>query len=107
MDSAATPKRYRLLGPDGRTYESATPGTLGGNFKAKIYGRLDCSSAIKALPRGYSQHRVFFADEVAAVAAGYRPCGNCMRERYRAWKSGGIPGSLEYPWMVAPPGQGT
>jgi methylphosphotriester-DNA--protein-cysteine methyltransferase len=28
---------------------------------------------------------VFFADEATALAAGYRPCGTCMREEYRAW----------------------
>ncbi|AUX42329.1 metal-binding protein [Sorangium cellulosum] len=82
-------KAYWLLGADGRRYESATPGALGGNAKAKIYGRLDCGSALAAI-RGYgpayTQHRVFFADEEAAIAAGYRPCGNCMRERFTAWK---------------------
>jgi methylphosphotriester-DNA--protein-cysteine methyltransferase len=32
-------------------------------------------------------HRVFFEDEAAAVAAGYRPCGVCMPEEYAAWKA--------------------
>jgi methylphosphotriester-DNA--protein-cysteine methyltransferase len=31
------------------------------------------------------EHRVFFADEDVAVAAGYRPCGNCLRPKYREW----------------------
>jgi methylphosphotriester-DNA--protein-cysteine methyltransferase len=31
-------------------------------------------------------HRVFFADEATAIAAGYRPCGACLRERYAEWK---------------------
>lgn len=31
-------------------------------------------------------HRVFFADEQTAIAAGYRPCAVCLRERYREWK---------------------
>ena len=30
---------------------------------------------------------LIFADEATAIAAGYRPCANCMREEYRAWKS--------------------
>ena len=79
-------KKYRLVGLDGREYESEHPGTLGGNANARIYGRLDCSSALRALPHGYAQHRVFFADEATAIAAGYRPCGICLREAYRAWK---------------------
>ncbi|HTN86513.1 MAG TPA: hypothetical protein VL242_22590, partial [Sorangium sp.] len=82
-------KTYWLLGPDGHRYESTTPGTLGGNARAKIYGRLDCGSALAAIRdhgEAYTQHRVFFADEEAAVAAGYRPCGNCMRDRFVAWR---------------------
>lgn len=79
-------KQYKLLGPDG-PYLSDSPGVLGGNGKLKIYGRLDCGSAIRALPQGYAAHRVFFADEAAAIASGYRPCGNCLREQYRAWKA--------------------
>ncbi|WP_437737375.1 PD-(D/E)XK nuclease family protein [Sorangium sp. So ce1335] len=82
-------KAYWLLGPDGHRYESMTPGTLGGNAKAKIYGRLNCGSALASIRdygESYTRHRVFFADEDAAIAAGYRPCGNCMRARFVAWK---------------------
>ena len=40
----------------------------------KIYGRLDCPSALRAIAAGgYVASRVFFADELTAVAAGYRP----------------------------------
>lgn len=81
-----TGKRYRLLGPDGTLTESATPGLLGGNRRLKIYGRLDCPSAVRALARGYSARRVFFADEATAIAAGYRPCGSCMRAAHARWK---------------------
>jgi methylphosphotriester-DNA--protein-cysteine methyltransferase len=53
----------------------------------RIYGRLDCPSALRALASGgYVAHRVFFADEATAVAAGYRPCARCLPERYRDWK---------------------
>jgi methylphosphotriester-DNA--protein-cysteine methyltransferase len=31
---------------------------------------------------------VFFADEAAARAAGYRPCERCMPAAYAAWKAG-------------------
>jgi len=78
---------YTLLGPDGRPYRSATRGTLGGYRRCRIYGRLDCPSARRAVARGqYVRHRVFFADEATALAAGYRPCAMCMPARYRAWK---------------------
>ena len=80
-----TGKQYRLIGSDGQETLSAVRGTLGGNRRRRIYGRLDCRSAVGALATGYAKHRVFFADEATALAAGYRPCGTCMREEYRAW----------------------
>ena len=79
-------KTYTLLDRDGRPYSSQAPGTLGGHRRSKIYGRLDCPSALRWIAQGkYVQHRVFFADEDVAIAAGYRPCGACLRPRYRQW----------------------
>jgi hypothetical protein len=81
-------KTYTLLGPDGRPCRAPTKGTWGGHSRLKIYGRLDCPSAVRAIARGgYVRHRVFFADEDTAIAAGYRPCAVCCAERYRAWKA--------------------
>lgn len=83
-------KTYKLLGANGSIYESDTPGEFGGNSKMKIYGRLDCPSAnstIRRFPGQYEKHRVFFADERTALAAGYRPCGNCLRQKYRDYKA--------------------
>jgi hypothetical protein len=82
-------KRYRLVGPDGREVFSPVPGTLGGTRRGRLYGRLDCPSALRALTRGgsYATARVFFADEVNAIAAGFRPCAVCMPSAYRAWKT--------------------
>ena len=80
-------KRYRLLGADGREVQSATPGTVGGHRRSKVYGRLDCPSALRWIARGhYVRHRVFFADEETAVSAGYRPCAVCLPEAYAAWR---------------------
>ena len=80
-------KIYKMLNGKGITIESTTPGILGGNSKAKIYGRLNCPSANAALRKGYSEHRVFFATEKDAIDAGYRPCGTCMKEQYKKWKT--------------------
>ena len=78
---------YTLQGPDG-PYASETAGTLGGHRGTKVYGRLDCRAAQASLARGhYVKHRVFFADEETAVAAGFRPCGVCLPEQYRRWRS--------------------
>ncbi|MEU9748261.1 Ada metal-binding domain-containing protein [Streptomyces niveus] len=82
--------RYVLVGRDGAPYPSATPGTLGGHSRGRLYGRLDCPSALRALARGrYAEHRVFFADEATAVAAGYRPCAVCLPREYARWRAGG------------------
>lgn len=80
-------KEHVLIGRDGRSYRSGSPGTLGGHRRTRIYGRLDCPVALRAIARrGYVRHRVFFAEEEAAIAAGYRPCARCLPDRYAAWK---------------------
>lgn len=56
-------KTYTLLGVDGKSYQSSTPGLLGGHKKLKIYGRLDCPSALRYIAKGqYVKNRVFFKD---------------------------------------------
>ena len=81
-------REYKLIGKDGTPYVSQTPGQLGGHKRLKIYGRLDCPSALRHIAKGhYVKHRVFFANESDAVAAGYRPCAVCMREEYKQWKA--------------------
>lgn len=55
---------------------------FGGNKTLKIYGTLTCSSG----KRMKVENRVFFETEAAAIRAGYRPCGHCMTEKYKAWK---------------------
>jgi methylphosphotriester-DNA--protein-cysteine methyltransferase len=54
-----------------------------GNSKLKIYGKLCCTSG-KRMKTG---NRVFFQSEEEARTAGYRPCGNCMRDAYLLWKA--------------------
>ena len=85
-------KLYRLIGPDGSEVVSPVPGTLGGHRRNKVYGRLDCVGARRWIEKGhYVRHRVFFADEATAVAAGYRPCARCLPDEYRAWKAARAP----------------
>jgi hypothetical protein len=79
---------YELIGPDGRAHPSPVPGTLGGHRRARLYGRLDCPSALRAIAKGgYIRHRVFFADAPTALAAGYRPCAVCLPHEYAKWKA--------------------
>ena len=83
-----TAKTYTLLGPDRQPYQSTIAGTLGGHWRGRVYGRLDCPAALRAIARGgYIRNRVFFADEQTAVAAGYRPCAVCLPEEYAPWKA--------------------
>jgi len=78
---------YHLLDENGKVYESLVPGKLGGHRKLKIYGKLDCHSALRYINKGqYIKHRVFFFDEETAKKAGYRPCAICMPEEYYDWK---------------------
>ncbi|HEY0271875.1 MAG TPA: Ada metal-binding domain-containing protein [Chitinophaga sp.] len=58
--------------------------TMGGYKKARIYGLLRCSSGKSMQPA----NRVFFRHEAEALANGYRPCGNCLPEKYKKWKAG-------------------
>ena len=95
---------YRLTGPDGKIDECKNPGKLGGNGEAHIYGKLDCLSAARALTAIDARdrlHRVFFASEEDAIAAGYRPCGTCMPEAYVTWKRGPKSGT-PYRWQRQP-----
>lgn len=81
-------RTYTLTGADGLAFKSPTKGRLGGHRKSKIYGRLDCAGALRWIAKGhYVKNRVFFADEETAIAAGYRPCANCLAEIYNAWKA--------------------
>lgn len=53
-----------------------------GNSNLKIYGTLRCASG----KRMKKSHRVFFATETEAIANSYRPCGHCLRDKYKKWK---------------------
>lgn len=86
--TSTSTKLYTLLGRDGVPYRTPIPGAFGGHRKNRLYGRLDCRSALSAIARGhYVRHRVFFQDEPTAIAAGYRPCAVCLPEKYAEWKA--------------------
>lgn len=84
-------KQYKLLGPDGKVYLSDKKGLYGGCRSTKIYGRMDCSAALRALNSPgrevYIRNRVFFQDEATALAAGFRPCGRCLRDKYKEYQA--------------------
>ena len=59
---------------------------LAGNCKLKIYGLLSCRSG----KRMHKINRVFFKSEITALQHGYRPCGHCMKNKYKNWKDGSV-----------------
>jgi hypothetical protein len=90
---------WTLVGPDRKPYVSDQPGTLGGNRRSRIYGRLDCPAALRAIARGgYVSHRVCFLSEDHARAAGYRPCAVCLPAAYASWKA--QQGSGQSAWPI-------
>ncbi|MDP9959982.1 Ada metal-binding domain-containing protein [Chryseobacterium lathyri] len=56
---------------------------FGGNHKLKIYGLLQCSSG----KRMKKENRVFFISEKEALENNYRPCGHCMKVKYKLWRN--------------------
>ena len=52
-----------------------------GNKNLNIYGLLNCKSG-KRMKR---ENRVFFSSEKEALEAGFRPCGHCLRDKYKTW----------------------
>ncbi len=106
------PKVYHLTGPDGKVYDSYEKGLLGGydnhyhgdyydSKNRSVYGRLDCPAALRALEApthaSYELHRVFFRNEDDAIAAGFRPCGRCLPEKFAVWKAGKDPRTAPFP----------
>lgn len=94
-------KLYTLIGRDGKPFLSSEKGEFGGNRSTKVYGRMDCPAALRALSLDsrdvYIKNRVFFPDEATALAAGFRPCGTCLRERYKQWKAGQLDAITQLP----------
>lgn len=56
---------------------------FGGYAPGKIYGTLSCGSG----RRMKMKNRVFFSSEEEAIKCGFRPCGNCMPDAHKRWKS--------------------
>ena len=52
------------------------------------YSRKEVAEILSLIKKGkYVKHRVFFLNEETAILAGYRPCGVCLKEKYKIWKN--------------------
>jgi methylphosphotriester-DNA--protein-cysteine methyltransferase len=58
--------------------------TFAGNSRLRIIGKLRCWSGRKMK----KENRVFFHSYEDGLAAGYRPCGHCMKTEYQQWLNG-------------------
>ncbi len=77
-------KEYELISREGQSYMSPIKGLFGGycRGKQKLYGRLDCRSALQWIAKGhYVKYRVFFATRADAEGAGYRSCKICKPQK--------------------------
>jgi hypothetical protein len=52
MDNGRSGKTYTLMGADRKSHKSETSGTYGGHRKTKVYGRMDCPTALRAIAKG-------------------------------------------------------
>ena len=109
-DQPTSTKPYKIAKPipQGRSKfsitESELPGILGGNRDNRTYGEMDCKSALSWISKGhYVKQRVFFHSEEDAIACGFRPCGTCMKDKFKIWNEGGTPQTKGYPWKIVPP----
>ncbi|WP_462220891.1 alpha-ketoglutarate-dependent dioxygenase AlkB [Ferruginibacter sp.] len=64
---------------------------LAGNLNLNIYGLLSCKSG----KRMKKENRIFFLSEKIAIENGYRPCGRCMKEKYKTGKMHLFPNSAD------------
>jgi hypothetical protein len=81
-----TAKTYTLLGPDRQTYQSATPGALGGYRPGRVYGRLDCPAGTSGIACSSPTSR-----PPPRPGTGHAPCA-CPTST-RSGRQGARPGS--------------
>ena len=79
---------WKLVGPAGKPYASAVPGTLGGHCRNHIYGRLDCPAALRAIARG--GYRNYGLESPRLLKRGMK-----SRSLFGAWGMG-RPGGLAH-----------
>jgi hypothetical protein len=83
----AAPDRGSLMGNRGRLHRP--DGTLGParwTTKAWIACALDFGDRHRTIMAPGSYTELFFLDEATAYAAGHRPCAECRREAFRAFR---------------------
>jgi hypothetical protein len=83
----ATPERGTLFGNRGVLH--ADDGTIVRRHALQrwIYCRLEFKGRRRKLLQPGRYTELFFLDEATALAAGHRPCAECMRERFNQFRA--------------------
>ncbi len=88
MQDEFSNSEFSITDSNNQQFLSKIKGNWGGHKLLKIFGKLNCPSALYWIDKGhYTKHRVFFHNVKNAMQAGYRPCAKCLPEAYSAWKS--------------------
>jgi hypothetical protein len=86
-DIVADPARGALMGNRGRLHEpDGTLGTARWATKAWIACALSFKDRRRTIMAPGSYTELFFLDEATACAAGHRPCAECRRAAFRAFR---------------------
>ncbi len=83
----AHPARGMLMGNRGILHEGGTLGTRRWTHPHWITCRLAFKDRRRALMAPGAYTELFFLDEAVACAAGHRPCAECRRAEYLAFKA--------------------
>ncbi|WP_237569496.1 hypothetical protein [Mycolicibacterium lacusdiani] len=82
----ATPARGSLVGNRGVLHDDAKRIVRASNSILWISCRLEFNGRKQEVMRPGRYTQLFFLDDAVALAAGHRPCGECRRESYRAYR---------------------
>jgi len=83
----ATPARGTLMGNRGCLHDSQGNIRRGYQGKRWIICLLDFKNRRRAVMTPGQYTELFFLDEATALAAGHRPCAECQRERFTAFRA--------------------
>lgn len=100
-DLIETPARGRLMGNRGVLHDHSATIRRSWQLKRWIFCRLEFKGRHRQVMTPGRYTELFFLDEATALAAGHRPCAECLRDRYetyrKAFSSSSILDSLAQP----------
>ena len=83
----STPARGAWMGNRGVLHDQARMIRRPWRLKAWLICRLEFNGRYRAVMSPHRYTELFFLDEATALAAGHRPCFECRRSAYMAFKS--------------------